>query len=394
MPADDAAADWLVDTFAPSAQHWPALGAGQLDELRGALQLLHSHAPFGAEGAPALAGWSQQLQQLARSGIPDVRWTACCLLGATARAAHPASFQAHSASWLSVLLPLTKPSEPAAVQSIAAGAATDILARCQGGAHLARIDASSALGRVLPALAALRQNSQYQAEALKATFALLRAGGNPVRPFAAEIEQSCAVLLGSGSEGVRHSAALCLASVPGITATPKDDYADWLTLIRKLADELRSLLDKWLPVSSNAGHSRGAQQGSAGGPVEDGTAAVRRANGLCVAIGSMLHTPFVRAPCHPGLPRVWKTQLIPVTGRGAGWLGAGSAGRITAADCARAACEPAGGARRGGHRRSVAPAPRRGAAAVGCCGKRGWSADFAVRCVPGGDAARCCLSLG
>ena len=30
------------------------------------------------------------------------------------------------------------------------------------------------------------------------------------------------------------SAALCLASVPGITATPKDDYADWLTLIRKL----------------------------------------------------------------------------------------------------------------------------------------------------------------
>ena len=84
MPADDAAADWLVDTFAPSAQHWPALGAGQLDELRGALQLLHSHAPFGAEGAPALAGGSQQLQQLARSGIPDVRWTACCLLGATA----------------------------------------------------------------------------------------------------------------------------------------------------------------------------------------------------------------------------------------------------------------------------------------------------------------------
>jgi hypothetical protein len=303
MAADGAAASWLVDSFAPSALRWPALGAGQIDELRGALQLIHTQAVFGGDAAAAAAAqlpaWGQRLQQMGRSAIPDVRWAACCLAGATARTAGVGAFQAHAASWLAVLLPLTKAAEPRAVQSIAASAATDLLARCQGGAQQAKVEAPAALARLMPALAALRGVPQHQAEALKATFAMLRAGGNPMRPYAAEIEQSCMALLGSGDDEVRQSAALCLGSLPTVTASPKDDFADWLSLFRKLVDRLRALIDQWLPApapaaaAAAAGRSRAAATTGVGGPVEDGVVAARQVNGICVAIGSMLHLPFV-----------------------------------------------------------------------------------------------------
>lgn len=304
MAADGAAASWLVDTFAPSALRWPTLGAGQIDELRSALHLIHSQAVFGAEtGAAAAAqlpAWTQRLQQMARSAIPDVRWAACCLAGATARTAGVGAFRGHAAAWLAVLLPLTKSSEPRAVQSIAASAATDLLARCQGCAQQAKVDAPAALTRLMPALASLRGVAQHQAEALKATFALLRTGGNQLRPYAADIEQSCVKLLGSGDDEVRQSAALCLASVPAVTASPKDDFAEWLRMFRKLLDQLRALLDRWLPAPpaavaapAAAGGLSAATKKGAGGPTEDGVVAAREVNGLCIAIGAMLHLPFV-----------------------------------------------------------------------------------------------------
>ena len=311
MAADGAALDWLVGTFAPSALRWTALAAGQIDELRGALRLIHSATVFGTDAeAVQLPAWTQRLQQLCRSAIPDVRWAACCLVGATARTASTESFQAHSAAWLALLLPLTKTSEPQTVQCIAASAATDILARCQGCAQQAKIDAPAALTRLMPALAALRGVAQHQAEALKATFAMLRAGGNPLRPYAAEIEQSCTGLLDSGSDEVRQSAALCLGSIPTITASPKDDFADWLTLLRKLTDQLRTLFDQWLPAPAAAASSqRGAAKPGISGPVEDGMVALRRVNGLCIAIGSMLHLPFV------GLVQVPLGDLIQLISR-------------------------------------------------------------------------------
>lgn len=312
MASDGAALDWLVDSFAPSALRWSALAAGQIDELSGALRLIHAQAVFGAEAAAEqLPAWTQRLQQLCRSAIPDVRWAACCLVGATARTASVDSFQAHGAAWLALLLPLTKPSEPHAVQSIAASAATDILALCQGSAQQAKIDAPAALTRLMPALASLRGVAQHQAEALKATFAMLRAGGNPLRPYAAEIEQSCSGLLDSGNDEVRQSAALCLGSIPTITASPKDDFADWLTLLRKLTDQLRALLDQWLPAAAApaAGSQRGATKPRMSGPVEDGMVALRRVNGLCIAIGGMLHLPFV------GLVQVPLGELIQLISR-------------------------------------------------------------------------------
>ena len=304
MAADGAAASWLVDTFAPSALRWPALGAGQIDELRSALQLIHTQAVFGAEtGATAAAqlpAWTQRLQQMARSAIPDVRWAACCLTGATARTAGVGALRGHASVWLAALLPLTKSSEPRTVQSIAASAATDLLARCQGCAQQAKVDSPAALARLMPALASLRGVAQHQAEALKATFALLRASGNQLRPYTAEIEQSCVILLSSGDDEVRQSAALCLASVPAVTASPKDDFAEWLRVFRKLTDQLRAVLDQWLPApaamagasAASGGLNAGTKKGM-GGPVEDGAVAARQVNGLCVAIGGMLHLPFV-----------------------------------------------------------------------------------------------------
>eukprot|EP01047_Picozoa_sp_COSAG01_P010656 COSAG01_NODE_456_length_16789_cov_58.288556_2_plen_914_part_00 len=325
MGAEEAALDWLMGNFTARALEWPVLGATQLAELRAALRLLHTQGVFAAQPIPAprVDSWNRRLQELCRSTTQDVRWVGACLIGATARSAHAVTFVASGAAWVSMLLPMLRESEPPTVTAMASTALTDVLGRCQHGAQPVRLDVTAALSRLMPVLASLRARPRHQQEALSATYAVLRACGAALRPFAPALEESCfSLLLSSGDDAVRQSAALCVGAIPGVVSTAKDEHADWLRVVRRLIGGLRDTLSAWVPEEEEegaAGHSEGTTFSSGtgkdgtpsrgSGPAEDALFAVGRVHGLCVAVGAALHLPFA------GMVQVPLGELVQIIDR-------------------------------------------------------------------------------